>query len=150
VGLYSDDPAVLLPYVLEEVADQLAALVGSVSTSQKLAKSSSSLRARSMWAEEEVRALRSTHVELLERTGHARLVTGDAHGALQAAQQGLALDNYNEGLSGRLAMQAESRLGLRDSITQRYQQLRDLLDEQLGLQPESATRALYHELLGQR
>lgn len=101
------------------------------------------------WAEEEVRALRSTHVELLERAGHARLVTGDAHGALQAAQQGLALDNYNEGL-WRLAMQAESRLGLRDSITQRYQQLRSLLDEQLGLQPESATRALYHELLGQR
>jgi hypothetical protein len=28
VGLYSDAPAVLLPYVLEEVADQLAALVG--------------------------------------------------------------------------------------------------------------------------
>jgi DNA-binding SARP family transcriptional activator len=101
------------------------------------------------WAEEEVRALRSTHVELLERTGHARLVSGDAHGALQAAQQGLALDNYNEGL-WRLAMQAESRLGLRDSITQRYQQLRDLLDEQLGLEPERATRALYHELLGQR
>jgi DNA-binding SARP family transcriptional activator len=47
-------------------------------------------------------------------------------------------------------MQAESRLSLRDSITQRYQQLRELLDEQLGLQPESATRALYHELLGQR
>jgi DNA-binding SARP family transcriptional activator len=47
-------------------------------------------------------------------------------------------------------MHAESRLGLRDSITQRYQQLRDLLDEQLGLEPERATRALYHELLGQR
>lgn len=46
VGLDSDDLAVLLPYVLEEVADQLAA---SVSTSQKLAKSSSSLRARSMF-----------------------------------------------------------------------------------------------------
>lgn len=97
----------------------------------------------------DVRALRSIHAELLERTDHARLVTGDAHGALQAAQQGLALDNYNEGL-WRLAMQAEGRLGLRDSITQRYQQLRSLLDEQLGLQPESATRALYYELLGQR
>jgi DNA-binding SARP family transcriptional activator len=94
-----------------------------------------------------VRALRSTQVELLERGGHARLVIGDTHGALQAAQQRLALDNYNEGL-WRLAMQAESRLGLRDSIT--YQQLRSLLNDQLGLEPERATRALYHELLGQR
>jgi DNA-binding SARP family transcriptional activator len=46
-------------------------------------------------------------------------------------------------------MQAEGRLGLRDSVGQRYQ-LRSLLDEQLGLEPERATRALYHELLGQR
>jgi DNA-binding SARP family transcriptional activator len=47
-------------------------------------------------------------------------------------------------------MQAEGRVGLRDSVGQRYQQLRSLLDEQLGLEPERATRALYHELLGQR
>lgn len=102
-----------------------------------------------IWAEEEMRGLRSTHAELHERTAHARLVTGDAHGALQAAQQGLSLDNYNEGL-WRLAMQAEGRLGLRDSVSQRYQQLRSLLDDQLGLEPERSTRALYHELLGQQ
>jgi SARP family transcriptional regulator, regulator of embCAB operon len=102
-----------------------------------------------LWADADIRRLRSTHAELLERLGHARLVTGDAHGALQAAQQGLALDAYNEGL-WRLAMQAEGRLGLRDSVGQRYQQLRSLLDGQLGLEPERATRALYHELLGQR
>jgi DNA-binding SARP family transcriptional activator len=40
-------------------------------------------------------------------------------------------------------MQAERRLGLRDSVSKRYAQLRGLLDEQLGLEPESATRALY-------
>jgi energy-coupling factor transporter ATP-binding protein EcfA2 len=86
-------------------------------------------------AEEEVRGLRSTHAELLERTGHARLVTGKAHGAPQAARQGLGLDTYNEGLWW-LAMQAEGRFGLRDSITQRYQQLRSLLNDQLGLEPD--------------
>jgi DNA-binding SARP family transcriptional activator len=101
------------------------------------------------WAADEVRPLRSTHAELLERVGHARLLTGDAHGALQAAQHGLALDAYSEGL-WRLAMQAEGRLGLRDAVSQRYQQLRDLLSDELGLEPERATRALYHELLGQR
>jgi len=101
------------------------------------------------WAEEDARRLRSTHIDLLERVGHARIVTDDPRGALQAAQDGLTLDSYNEGL-WRLAMQAEGRLGNRDSISQRYQQLRDLLQEQLGLEPERATRALYHELLGQR
>ncbi|MGO9320950.1 MAG: BTAD domain-containing putative transcriptional regulator [Solirubrobacteraceae bacterium] len=33
---------------------------------------------------------------------------------------------------------------------QGYQQLRNLLGNELGLEPERATRALYHELLGQR
>lgn len=102
-----------------------------------------------LWADADARSLRSTHAELLERTGHARLVTGDPHGALQAAQQGLSIDAYNESL-WRLAMQAEGRLGMRDSVSRRYQQLRGLLDDQLGLEPERATRALYHELLGQR
>jgi DNA-binding SARP family transcriptional activator len=102
-----------------------------------------------VWADTDTRRLRSAHAELLERAGRARLVTGDAHGALRAAQQGLALDAYNEAL-WRLAMVADGRLGLRDSVGQRYRQLRSLLDEELGLEPERATRALYHELLGQR
>lgn len=101
------------------------------------------------WTEGDVGRLRSAHVELLERAGQARLVTGDARGALKAAQQGLTLDNYNEGL-WRLAMQADGRLGQRDAVGRRYEQLSRLLGEQLGLEPESATRALYYELLGQR
>ncbi len=76
-------------------------------------------------------------------------MTGDIHGALQAAEDGLKLDNLNEAL-WRLAMQAESRLGLRDAISHRYQRLRHHLDDQLGIEPETATRSLYHELLGQR
>jgi DNA-binding SARP family transcriptional activator len=101
------------------------------------------------WTEGEVGRLRSAHVELLERVGHARLVTGDAHGALKAAQEGLTLDGYNEGL-WRLAMQADDRLGQRGSVSRRYEHLRRLLGEQLGLEPESATRTLYYQLLGQR
>jgi DNA-binding SARP family transcriptional activator len=100
------------------------------------------------WAEEDARRLRTAHIELLERVGHTRIITGDPRGALQAAQDGLTLDNYNEAL-WRLAMQAEGHLGNRDAISHRYQQLRDLLQEHLGLEPERATRTLYHELLGQ-
>ncbi len=47
-------------------------------------------------------------------------------------------------------MQADGRLGQLDSVGRRYEQLCRLLGEQLGLEPESATRALYYELLGQR
>lgn len=102
-----------------------------------------------LWADPYARQLQATHVELLEQVGHARLDDGDARGALQAAEQGLDVDGLNEGL-WRLAMQAESRLGLRESVGQRYEQLRRTLDEQVGLQPEGETRALYRELLGQR
>jgi DNA-binding SARP family transcriptional activator len=47
-------------------------------------------------------------------------------------------------------MKAETQLGLRESVGRRYERLRGLLDEQLGLEPEAKTRALYRELLGQR
>jgi DNA-binding SARP family transcriptional activator len=47
-------------------------------------------------------------------------------------------------------MQAETALGLRESVSRRYQELRRILDERLGLEPDNRTRTLYHELLGQR
>jgi DNA-binding SARP family transcriptional activator len=102
-----------------------------------------------VWAESDTARLRAIQAELLERLGHARLITGDAHGAVQAAEQGLSGDSLNEAL-WRLAMQAETQLGLRESVAHRYQRLQTLLDTQIGLQPETATRTLYHELLGQR
>ena len=59
----------------------------------------------------------------------------------QCLIRALAIGMYNEGL-WRLAMQAEGRLGNRDAISHRYQQLRELLQDQLGLEPERATRTL--------
>lgn len=102
-----------------------------------------------IWADTDAARLRTTQAELLERLGRARLATDDAHGALEAAEQGLNRDSLDEAL-WRLAMQAETNLGLRASVGRRYERLRNLLDVQLGLEPETATRALYRELLGQR
>jgi len=48
----------------------------------------------------------------------------------------------------RLALQADYALGLRDSITRRYDDLAHALDEQLGLQPTRETRVMYPQLLG--
>ncbi|MGH2879247.1 MAG: bacterial transcriptional activator domain-containing protein [Solirubrobacteraceae bacterium] len=85
---------------------------------------------------------------LLERAGHTRLERGDPRGALQFAEQAIALDQFHEA-SWRLALQADHALGLRESITRRYDQLTRALDEQLGLQPTRETRVMYRELLGQ-
>lgn len=102
-----------------------------------------------VWADGDVGRLRAAQAELLARLGQARLATGDARGALEAAEHGLQRDALNEALS-RLAMQAETELGLRESVGRRYERLRGLLNEQLGLEPETETRTLYRNLLGQR
>lgn len=101
-----------------------------------------------LWADGEIRSLRATLLDLLERVGRVRLARGDAHGALQMAEQAIALDALHEP-SWRLALQAEHSLGLRESITRRYDELTRSLDEQLGLEPARETRVIYRQLLGQ-
>jgi DNA-binding SARP family transcriptional activator len=93
-------------------------------------------------------ALRATLLDLLERVGRVRLARGDVRGALQMAEQGIALDRLHEP-SWRLALQAEHSPGLRESITRRYDELVRALDEQLGLEPARETRVIYRQLLGQ-
>jgi DNA-binding SARP family transcriptional activator len=100
------------------------------------------------WSEGEVRRLRATFVDLLEQVGRRQLGTGDARAALDAAERGLAVDGLNESV-WRLAMEAESALGLREAVAERYERLRSLLDERLGLEPDAATRALHRRLLSQ-
>lgn len=101
-----------------------------------------------LWAEGERRNLHATLVDLLERVGRARLAHGDARAALQLAEQAIGLEELHEP-SWRLALQAEHSLGLRESITRRYDELTRSLDEQLGLEPARETRLVYRQLLGQ-
>jgi len=101
-----------------------------------------------LWAEGELRVLHATLVDLLERVGRSRLGRDDARGALQMADQAIALDGLHEP-SWRLAFQAEHALGLRESITRRFDELTRSLDEQLGLEPARETRLVYRQLLGQ-
>ena len=49
----------------------------------------------------------------------------------------------------RLAMKAENALGLREAVAERYERLRALLDERLGLEPAEETRLLHRRLLAQ-
>jgi len=100
------------------------------------------------WADGEIRRLHATFLDLLVRVGHTRLANGDPRGALAAAEQAISLDDLHEP-SWRLALQAEHSLGLRSSVTQRYEELAHTLDQELGLQPSHETRMMYRQLLGQ-
>jgi DNA-binding SARP family transcriptional activator len=100
------------------------------------------------WADGDLRRLRVSYVDLLERVSRTRLVRHDARGTLELAERALALDQLNETF-WRLALEAESVLGLREAVTARYEQLARLLDERLGLAPAQETKALYRRLLGQ-
>jgi DNA-binding SARP family transcriptional activator len=100
------------------------------------------------WSETEVPRLRATFVDLLEQVARQRLEAGEARAALDAALRGLDVDTLNESL-WRLAMEAECALGLREAVFDRYERLRALLDERLGLEPEQETRRLHRRLLAQ-
>jgi DNA-binding SARP family transcriptional activator len=101
-----------------------------------------------VWGESELPRLRATFVGLVEQVARHRLAHGDARAALDAAERGLEVDMLNESLS-RLAMEAESALGLREAVAERYERLRALLGERLGLEPAQETRHLHRRLLGQ-
>lgn len=100
------------------------------------------------WADGHIRRIRAAILELLGTLGRARLAAGDTRGALQSAEQGLAIDVLNESL-WRLALQTEATLGHRESVVERYQALTRILDERLGLEPNRDTRALYLTALAQ-
>jgi two-component SAPR family response regulator len=100
------------------------------------------------WADVHIYRIHATLIGLLERAGHARLERGDINGALELAERAIALDKFHEA-SWRLALQAEHALGLRESLTRRYNELAHALDQELGLQPTRETRVMYRQLLGQ-
>jgi DNA-binding SARP family transcriptional activator len=139
---------------LEELLEQLDAGDGG-GQARRLESALALFRAEPLlgcdyaWSDGQVRSLRGTYVELSKRVGRARLETGDARGALQIAERGLAVDSLDEEM-WRLALEAEGALGLREAIEERYGRLRELLRDRLALEPAKETRGLYLRLLGQR
>jgi two-component SAPR family response regulator len=101
-----------------------------------------------LWAETEERRLSALRAEFLERAGRLRLDAGDAAVALELAEAAAALDVSNE-RPVQLALAAEAALGRREAVVDRYERLRQVLDERFGLEPSRGTKALYRRLLGQ-
>jgi DNA-binding SARP family transcriptional activator len=101
------------------------------------------------WADGDIRQLEAALAKLAEQAARVRHEAGDPQGALRVAEQGLRFDDLNETFV-RIALEADAALGRRGAVTERYETLREQLDDRLGLQPERATRALYRELLGEQ
>jgi DNA-binding SARP family transcriptional activator len=100
------------------------------------------------WAAGEERHLKAEVVDVLRQLGEFRLASGDPAEALATAERALRFDEANESAQ-RLAMRAESALGLREAVVKRYERLARRLDRQFGLEPEHETRALYRQVLSQ-
>ena len=100
------------------------------------------------WAAGEIRHLCAKVVDALHELGELRLAQGNPTGALAAAERAITFDADNESAQ-RLAMHAESALGLRDAVRKRYERLTRRLDRRFGLEPEQETRQLYRRLLSQ-
>jgi DNA-binding SARP family transcriptional activator len=99
------------------------------------------------WAAGDSRRLRAVVTDLFQQLGELRL-RSDPAAALASAEEAMALDPYAES-AHRLAMQAETALGLREAVIERYEALHRELDTNLGLEPERETRLLYRRLLSQ-
>ena len=76
------------------------------------------------WAAGDERHLNAEVVDVLQQLGELRLADGDPAEALAAAERALRFDEDNESAQ-RLAMRAESALGLRETVVKRYERLAD-------------------------
>ena len=100
------------------------------------------------WAAGDERHLNAQVFDVLQQLGELRLANGDPAEALAAAERAISFDEDNEAAQ-RLAMRAESALGLREAVVKRYERLSRRLSRRFGLEPEHETRVLYRGLLSQ-
>jgi DNA-binding SARP family transcriptional activator len=98
------------------------------------------------WLLAERRRLRELAVTMLETLLTLQLAEGSDDAALATAQQLLRLDHLHEGAHREL-MRLLTRQGRRSAAFRQYEQCRDALRRELGVEPEAATELVYRDLL---
>lgn len=98
------------------------------------------------WLQARRRHLHEQALRVFERLGENLLEAGHVEAALQATQQLLELDPLHEPAHRRL-MRLQAGRGRRSAALRQYQVCVDVLQRELGTEPEPTTRRLYHELL---
>ncbi|MDQ3641242.1 MAG: hypothetical protein M3450_07220, partial [Actinomycetota bacterium] len=98
------------------------------------------------WVERKQAALAALRVRALELLAEAASATGDAGGAVDAAEQAIALAPLHESAHRRL-MVAQASAGNRAAALRAYEDCRRVLAEELGVSPSPDTYELYVRLL---
>ncbi len=98
------------------------------------------------WAAAERDRYRRVVVRGLTRLSRAAEARQDYQAALEALERGLAFDPLQEDLQ-RTALRLHYLAGDRAGAIRRYEHLRRLLDEEMGVPPMAETRALYDAII---
>jgi DNA-binding SARP family transcriptional activator/tetratricopeptide (TPR) repeat protein len=101
------------------------------------------------WLQSEREALRDLALTSLARVLAWQRDANDPAGALHTALRLLALDPLQE-VVHRTVMRLMAAQGRRDAALRQYQTCVDLLQRELGVEPEAETKQLYREILRQR
>ena len=101
------------------------------------------------WLMTERERLRELALEALARRLAHQRTSGAAAPAVQTALRLLALDPLQEAVH-RTLMRLYGQLGRRAAALRQYQECVEILQRELGVEPEPETKALYQEILRQR
>jgi DNA-binding SARP family transcriptional activator len=98
------------------------------------------------WVEEQRTYYRQQYVRILETLADIRERAGDWVASLQLVQKILGDDPYREDIHCR-AMRAQAALGNRVAIKEQFENLRQVLYRELGVEPSAETQRLYKDLI---
>ncbi len=97
------------------------------------------------WAAVRREELNQRYIQALETRAGLLFETGDLEGAVEAYQQALRQDNLLES-AHRGLMKSYAQQGNRNQALRHFQELRRLLMDELGVEPEPETDSLYQQL----
>ena len=98
------------------------------------------------WAQPYITAFREWRTQLVMEVATAHLASAEADRAVVLISPVVAVDPLHEPAT-RILMQALAESGRRTEALQVYERLRDVLQDELGADPEPSTRRIFQELL---
>lgn len=99
------------------------------------------------WLEAERAHLHEVFCQVLLSLAESKRQSGDLKGAVRLAQRLLTQDPLQERVH-RMLMALYGEMGVREAALRQYERCRALLAEELGVEPEYDTKALYESLRG--
>ena len=100
------------------------------------------------WVDEQRSYYRKQYLQLIEALASVAQKMGDWFKSIQLAQQILNDDPFREDIHC-LLMRAHAALGNKSAVREQYENLKLLLQNELGVEPVAETVNTYRELTGQ-